>query len=64
MQNSVFEGRLSPAQQPRLKELITSELDLETDQVRVYSLCRTCRDLVKTYGIGPEVPDPDEPIVL
>lgn len=64
VQKSVFEGRLDPPTLAEVRQLIHRELDLETDTVRLYSLCRACEGLVRTWGVTPELPDPDEPVVV
>lgn len=64
VQFSVFEGDLPPAELGRLEHLLGRTLDLGTDSVRVYSLCRACAGLGRVYGVAPELPDPDAPLIV
>ena len=64
VQKSVFEGRLGARELGRVETLVHRETDLDTDAIRLYSLCRSCRGLVRSWGIGPSPPDPDEPVIL
>lgn len=64
VQLSVFEGELPPAELARLEQLLGRTLDLQRDSVRVYALCRSCAGLVRSYGVAPELPDPDAPLIV
>ncbi|MCB9796298.1 MAG: CRISPR-associated endonuclease Cas2 [Alphaproteobacteria bacterium] len=61
-QKSVFEGELSPRELVAVQRLVHAELDLGEDAVRIYTLCRGCQGLVRSYGVMPEPLDPDAPI--
>lgn len=50
VQKSVFEGNLPPLRFPALERTILKEVDLAEDSVRIYHLCRACRDRVVGHG--------------
>lgn len=64
VQRSVFEGRLTPKALAKVEALILRELNLEEDSVRIYFICANCEGLTRSFGVGPELPDPSEPILL
>lgn len=64
VQKSVFEGHLPPRRLMALESLILRELDPNEDQARVYTLCRSCAGLVRSYGVAPELGDPDAPLLI
>lgn len=55
VQRSVFEGELPPPRLAAVEALIARELDLNTDAIRLYPLCRACSGLVRSYGVAPEI---------
>lgn len=63
VQKSVMEGPVRPAGLTRLETLIT-RLDLESDHVRVYTLCRACQGMTRTWGPALDLPDPHDPTVV
>ena len=64
VQKSVFEGRLAPRALGEVEALITRELDLGEDAVRIYLLCQRCGRLSRSYGVQLDPPDPDAPLVV
>lgn len=64
VQQSVFEGDLSPKDRKALSTLILREIDPERDTVRLYPLCERCHDRVVLLGVSVVVPAPDQPILL
>lgn len=64
VQKSVFEGDLDDAGLKRLEQLVLKELDMRTDEVRVFRLCASCARLTRLYGVSIEVGDGEEPIVF
>ena len=64
VQESVFEGDLSGARLTELERHIGRELDLRADAVRLYPLCRSCRGLVRTYGVSPDLWDGHAPLII
>lgn len=63
VQKSVFEGHLDASGEAKLDKLVHRELDLHTDHVRLYTLCRGCRATVRTWGRAPSFPE-DETVVV
>ena len=64
VQRSVFEGDAPHSAWGKLEALITRELNLEQDSVRIYPLCKACAGLVRSYGTAPELLDPDAPFIV
>lgn len=53
VQKSVFEApELAPNEFHRLREAVEEEVDLQTDKVRYYFLCRSCLERVEISGPG------------
>lgn len=63
VQKSVFEGVLPVLQYQQVLDLVHAELDLSTDSIRIYSLCKNCVGLVEALGTAPELEDPEAPII-
>lgn len=63
VQKSVFECALSPAQFKTVKREIGSIIDLETDSVRYYPLCKTCMQLLEKQG-NTDHYKPDDYIII
>lgn len=59
VQGSVFEGYLTNQEIERLIRSLKRVLDLETDSLRLYPLCESCREKVTLLGdcIVNEPPD-------
>ena len=63
IQKSVFEGWVPNRRLQALERLLEEGIDLETDMVRIYTLCGRCRTLIRGLGCcsegpaGAEVPD-------
>lgn len=64
VQKSVFEGNLPPARLARVQELVHKELDLETDSVRIYQVCKGCRGLIVQMGVAVVPREEEEPIIV
>lgn len=64
VQKSVFEGRLPNSVRSRLEALICDTIDHRRDTVRVYHLCKRCRERVELHGASPPVPDGPRDVVL
>ena len=50
VQRSVFEGELPDRRLPQLERVLRDGIDPEVDSVRVYRLCRRCREVVIELG--------------
>jgi len=63
VQKSVFEGWVPHRRMSALERLLEEGIDLETDMVRIYSLCGRCRATIRGIGCcsegpaGAEAPD-------
>ena len=64
VQTSVFEGRPKEKALEQIRDLARSEIDLETDSVRIYFLCARCREATEIIGTGPVIATDPEDIVL
>ena len=64
VQKSVFEGPVPPRQLDAIERLVVRELDLETDTVLVYNLCRGCVGLRRALGVARHLQDPEAPILI
>lgn len=51
VQYSVFECNLTQKQLTEMIKQILPFVDLETDSLRIYRLCDTCRKDIQTFGI-------------
>lgn len=66
VQHSVFEITTS---EERMEEIFReacdpSRFDPDTDSLRVYSLCASCREKTWVAGRGPAVSEPDAPLIV
>lgn len=61
VQKSVFEGEIDPRQLPKLENLALEHMDTDTDNVRIYLLCRGCRTSTRLLGTATPLEDPDAP---
>jgi CRISPR-associated protein Cas2 len=50
VQKSVFEGPLDDALLIKMRSMILDEIDLTTDTVRIYHLCRGCQSGTELLG--------------
>lgn len=64
VQFSVFEGEVPDGGREELVALATRGIDPETDRVRIYTLCRTCRAAMRHVGQSAPLPDPKAPIIV
>ncbi len=63
VQRSVYEGEADLGQVDRLLARVVPLLEEEEDSLRVYVLCRACRQRIRVYGQGAILEDPDVWIV-
>ena len=59
VQRSVYEGEIEPAQVERLITRVIPLLEEESDTLRIYLLCASCRRRIRVYGRGGIIEDPD-----
>jgi len=59
VQKSVFEGQLSEPEIQQMREMLQAEIDMLTDTVRIYRLCRQCVPSTEVVGLGEYV-EPDD----
>jgi CRISPR-associated protein Cas2 len=65
VQKSVFEGPVPDARVEALRRGVTGLIDHAEDSVRVYSLCRRCREATEAIGVAVRVGwDEDTDVVL
>lgn len=64
VQKSVFEGPLDSDRYDALLRLVNRTIDHETDNVRIYFLCRGCSRLTDHVGVAEVVPLEPEDIIL
>ncbi len=64
VQKSVFEGPLAADRYDALLHLVTRTIDHETDNVRIYSLCRGCARITDYIGVTEIVALEPEDIIL
>ncbi len=55
VQKSVFEGPVAEARVERLRRGVTDLIDHAEDSVRVYTLCRRCREATEAIGTAVRV---------
>ena len=63
VQNSVFECELDEAQYVKVKAMLISIIDKETDSLRFYSLGNNYKNKVEHYGAKPSF-DVTEPLIV
>ena len=64
VQYSVFEGEVGPHQREELESLTLRTIDGETDQVRIFTLCKSCRASIRLLGCSTPVGNPEDPIIV
>jgi CRISPR-associated protein Cas2 len=65
VQKSVFEGPVLEARVEALRRGVTGLIDHDEDSVRVYFLCRRCREATEVIGVAARVTwDEDGDLVL
>jgi CRISPR-associated protein Cas2 len=64
VQKSVFEGHVPARRLSELMEAIRGQIDHDTDNVRVYHLCRHCVGQVVVVGTATTAPGPPEDEVV
>jgi CRISPR-associated protein Cas2 len=63
VQNSVFECKVDPAMLVKLKALLESEINPDTDSLRFYQLGKNWQGRVEHVG-AREAYDPDGPLII
>ncbi|MCB0201930.1 MAG: CRISPR-associated endonuclease Cas2 [Anaerolineae bacterium] len=63
VQHSVFEAYLTPQQLEKLLKRIGKTMSAKEDSLRIYQLCASCREKVRTEGQGTVTPPPGVMIV-
>lgn len=63
VQNSVFECKVDPAMLVKLKAMLESEMNPETDSLRFYHLGKNWQGRVEHVG-AQEAYDPDGPLIV
>lgn len=63
VQHSVFEAYLTPQELEKLLKRVTKVLAAKEDSLRIYQLCASCREKVRTEGQGKVTPPPGVMIV-
>jgi CRISPR-associated protein Cas2 len=58
VQGSVFEGYFTPAELARLLKKVGRVFNEKEDSLRIYSLCASDREKVRTLGQGRVTPKP------
>lgn len=63
VQKSVFECFLTEERIKQAVEELMKVIDPEEDNLRLYRLCRSCRDRRKSYGVAQKTEEPKRFIV-
>ena len=63
VQHSVFEAYLTPPELEKLLKRVKKVLVQKDDSLRIYQLCASCREKVRTEGQGKVTPAPGVMIV-
>ena len=63
VQHSVFEAYLTPQELEKLLKRANKAMSAKEDSLRIYQLCLTCREKVRTEGQGTVTPPPGVMIV-
>ena len=58
VQGSVFEGWLTDSEIKQIREKCRSLLHTENDSLRIYPICRSCREKMILIGRGTSLPEP------
>jgi len=64
VQKSVFEGEISTALYDRMINEITDMIDHQQDNIRIYSLCKYCKQQVLIFGTAFTPPGPEDDEVI
>lgn len=64
VQYSVFECKLSEKALRKMVKELLKYVKVEEDSLRLYRLCRGCKNNIKTYGISTPCIDDEGPIVI
>ncbi len=64
VQLSVFECWLTREELSRLLDLLKATLDLSQDRVRIYNLCKTCREKTTSFGWSEMAEEPADGMVM
>lgn len=64
VQYSVFECELSKKVLRKMVKELLEHVELEKDSIRLYGLCRGCKDNIEAYGIGTCCTIDEGPIVI
>lgn len=62
-QYSVFEAEVTPEELVKLRRTLARVRLQERDSIRLYKLCKGCRENVQVWGSGEVAEDPDYVIV-
>jgi len=57
VQKSVFECEVTLEQFKKMKQRVTTEIDVEEDGVRYYVLCANCLNKIEISGLGKVIRD-------
>lgn len=63
VQKSVFEGQVPPGRYDELLRVVKRTVNLETDNVRIYHLCRGCVNLTDHIGKTEIIGEPEDIIL-
>lgn len=63
VQGSVFEGYLTSREFERLVRALTRAVDSDTDSLRIYPICESCRVKLTLIGIG-KINEPPNSVVI
>ena len=64
VQYSVFECSLSEKVIRKMVKELLKYVKLEEDSLRLYRLCKECKDNIERYGISSSCIDDESPIVI
>ena len=64
VQGSVFEGYINAQEIERLVRRLSMVIDRDSDSMRIYPLCESCRAKVTLIGIGKVNEPPDSVIII
>ncbi len=63
VQYSVFECNLEDKIFDKMKDRLSSVIDMEEDNIRIYKLCNACKGSIYVFGSGKVTEDEDVYIV-
>lgn len=64
VQGSVFEGYINAQEIERLVRRLSMVIDRDSDSMRIYPLCESCRAKVTLIGIGKVNEPPDSVVII